>query len=49
MNVRFVVRFAAAMMALAMLAVPAQAMAGKGKGKSKKPFGLDPIPALTPT
>lgn len=38
MNVRFVVRFAAALLALAMLAVPAQAMAGKGKGKSKKPL-----------
>jgi hypothetical protein len=33
MNRRLVVRFAVALLALAMLAVPAQAMAGKGKGK----------------
>ena len=36
MNRRLVVRFATALLAVAMLAVPAQAMAGKGKGKSKK-------------
>ena len=38
MNLRFVVRVAAGLFALAMIAVPAQALAGKGKSKSDKPL-----------